>query len=203
MLVCLVKLYKFDRIFDMKSSSLIRISRAWILAALCLFMVPLAGWSAEEKPDEKNVLMPSFGAHMGTLLPNQIEGVTEMLPMWGARVGFPRKRSIVELGGMHANSLGVTYTNASVSIKGMFPMEGIYGLVYGGLDGHYYKGPTDTEFKMTGGGHLGGGLGAEVAEYLHFRGEMKFNVNPGTSLYIGFGFEMLFPQEKEDAKDKE
>ena len=121
--------------------------------------------------------------------------------MWGARLGFPRKNSIVELGAMHANSLGTTYTNASLSLRGNIPLEGVYGIVYGGIDLHYYKGPTDPEFKMAGGGHLGGGIGIELAPYLHFRGDMKFNVNPGTSMYIGFGFEMLFPQDKE--KDKE
>lgn len=175
-----------------------------ILRIVCVLMIvalPRMG-AAQDKEDDKNAPMPSFSAHMGTLLPNQIPGVTEMLPMWGARIGFPRKRSMIEFGGMHANALGTTYSNASLSLKGTIPLEGVYGIVYGGADFHYYKGPLDTEFKMTGGGHVGGGLGVEIAQYLHFRGEMKFNVNPGTSMYIGFGFEMLFPQDKEESKDE-
>lgn len=179
----------------MKCSTLLGIS--WILVVFGV-LISNSGWSAPERSNDKTtLLMPSFGAHMGILLPNQIEGVTEILPMWGARFGFPKKNSMVEIGAMHANSQGTTLTNASLSLKGTFPMEGVYGIVFGGADFYYYKGPIDPEYRMVGGGHLGGGLGVEIAEYLHFRGDMKFNVNPGTSMYIGFGFEMLFPQDKE------
>ena len=42
---------------------------------------------------------------------------------------------------------------------------------------------------MGFGGHVGGGFTAHLGDLLWFRADMKFNLNPGTALYIGFGFE--------------
>lgn len=157
--------------------------------------------NAQEKPDDKPP-MSRFGMHMGNLLPNQIEGISEILPMWGFRYSWPKKKSLIELGAMNAQSLGVNFNTVELSIRGDIPMEGIFGIVYAGIDVHYYKAPSYTEYRTAGGGHVGGGVVAALGDYLNFRTDMKFNVNPGVALYIGFGFEMLFPPDGDKGDDK-
>jgi hypothetical protein len=67
------------------------------------------------------------------------------------------------------------------------PVEQLVGFVYLGADAVRY-GPQGGDLSLLGSGHVGGGVQALLADAVWFRGDMKFNVNPGTALYIGFGF---------------
>jgi hypothetical protein len=68
----------------------------------------------------------------------------------------------------------------------------MFGLAYIGLDTHYYNPPSET-YQVFFGAHVGGGFAVPMGDRLWFRGDMKFNMNPGTALYIGFGFEWRMP----------
>lgn len=138
---------------------------------------------------------------MGTFLPNQIEGVTELLPMWGLKYGFPARKGVVEVGALSAQSMGVSYQNVSLSLRGNIPVDTMVGIVFLGIDGNYYSAPQQP-YKLAFGGHFGGGIATHLGDVVWFRADMKFNVNPGTSLYFGFGFEFQIPSEesKDEAK---
>ena len=60
------------------------------------------------------------------------------------------------------------------------------GLAYVGADATYYD-SVDHNPRVIFGGHLGGGVQAHLLGSCWFRGDMKFNFSPGTSLYFGFG----------------
>lgn len=129
-----------------------------------------------------------YGIHTGPLLPNQIPGMTEIMPLWGIRYGIPVRKGTLETGIASARAKGVEYYNGSVSIRGDYNIDDLFALVYAGLDTHYYS-PNGSPFTMYFGAHVGGGFAAHLGDLLWFRSDMKFNVNPGTALYIGFGLE--------------
>lgn len=131
----------------------------------------------------------TFYLGAGPMLPNAIDGVSEIMPTWGARYGFQSGLGMLEPGFNIAKAYGVTYYNPFLSMRGSFPVEGFLAILYAGIDGHYYT-PPDEATKMAFGGHVGGGLSVKAAGNLWLRTDMKFNFNPGTAMFIGFGLEM-------------
>jgi len=128
-----------------------------------------------------------FGIHMGPLLPNQIDGMTEIQPMWGPRYGMPMGTGMAEFSFANSRANGVTYYNAFASYRYDVTLDDLRGILYAGIDLHQWSDSTDTT-QTVGGGHLGGGILYPIGNSMWFRSEMKFNLNPGTALYIGFGF---------------
>ena len=133
-----------------------------------------------------------FGFHLGKLLPAQIDGVTEIMGLWGLRGGYRTgNHGFVEMGFIGGNGEGAKWANLHISLRADMPIEGLVGILYMGIDATRFQG-AGMEEKIFGGGHVGGGIYANISPTVWFRGEMKFNVNPGTSLYIGFGFVFRF-----------
>lgn len=165
-------------------------------AIVVLFLfVCIATKSTAQDGDQEGALFNAsyeFGAHVGNILPNQVEGATEIQPQWGLRAGFG-------LGGAGTSEFtfnagkdqGVDWKQMSASVRMDMPIEELVGHVYVGLDLTMYE----SEIKprvVLGGGHIGGGVMALLSKDLWFRADMKFNINPGTSLFIGGGFLFRF-----------
>ncbi|MBX3021717.1 MAG: hypothetical protein KF799_08590 [Bdellovibrionales bacterium] len=128
-----------------------------------------------------------FGMHIGNLLPNQIAGVTEIMGLGGARMGFRLSPgSYLEGGFITGNGSGQQWKNAHVDVRMDVPVENLLGMAYIGADSVYYKG-TSGGSRLIFGGHVGGGVMAHLSGSAWFRGDMKFGFSPGTSLYFGFG----------------
>lgn len=142
-----------------------------------------------------------YGLHTGPLLPNQIKGMTEIMPLWGAHYAFPVRKGHLEIGIANAHAKGVDYYNGSVSMRGDYNIEDMFAIVFAGLDTHYYA-PAGEPFGMFFGAHVGGGFAANLGDLLWFRADMKFNVNPGTALYIGFGLEWRLPEGGEGGDEQ-
>ncbi len=171
-----------------------------LLLAFFVVISNSTAFSQEEEENEVSV-QPRFSLHVGSLLPNQIRGVTEIQPVWGIRYGFPNgKKSLIEVGFGYSQAEGVQLLDSFARIRGDFPVEDLLMMAYVGGDIWYYS-PEEEEFKVDFGAHFGGGFIAHIASNVAFRSDMKFQLNPGTSLYIGFGFEILLDGGK-DKDDK-
>lgn len=166
--------------------------RLYIITFVCLFIFSPKLWAQTQEDDKDKKLGSVYGVHVGPLLPNQIPGMTEIMPTWGVRYAFPVRKGLIELGAANARAKGVIYYNGSLSMRGDFSLDDLNGVAYAGFDTHYYAPPSST-FKMYFGAHAGGGFAMHLGDLLWFRTDMKFNVNPGTALYIGFGFEWRAP----------
>jgi hypothetical protein len=162
---------------------------------LCaVFIAGSLAYAQEEGKDDHGPKIHGweYGVHTGPLLPNQITGVTEIMPMWGARVSFPSRKAMIEVGLSNARAYGITMYDGSLSYRGDVTVESLTGIFYLGLDFNHITDATGST-QMVGGGHVGAGLMTLIGDSLWFRTDMKFNVNPGTSLYIGFGLVFRMP----------
>jgi hypothetical protein len=132
------------------------------------------------------------GFHLGKLLPNQIPGVTEIMSLGGIRGGYRiSPSSFLESGLIMGNGKGVQWKNYHADVRMDMPIEGILAMAYLGADAIYYTGVKKSS-KLIFGGHAGGGIKTHVSGNTWFRVDMKFGFSPGTSLYIGAGFEFRF-----------
>lgn len=130
--------------------------------------------------------------HMGPLLPNSIGATDEILNGFGFRYGYPLGlSSLAETGYTSSHSHGADYADLDLSLRGDIPFQDlfVFGLI--GPDLLKIKGPNQSS-SYYGGGHVGGGILAHIADTLFLRMEMRFNFHPGTILFFGFGFEYRF-----------
>lgn len=132
------------------------------------------------------------GLHTGFLLPNHIEGVTEIMALTGVRGGMRFGSDFVaEAGFMAGNGDGQQWKTIHLDARLDFPVETMVAFAYFGLDMNYYSGPGISN-TVAFGAHLGGGFKSEVGRNVWLRTDMKFNGQPGTSLFFGFGIEIGF-----------
>ncbi len=166
----------------------------WIQARVLLLIFSFFALPAVAQPDEGASKATGsdapyeMGFHLGSLLPNQIDGVSEIMGLGGFRGGYRfAPESYVEGGMIMGNGEGVEWKNIHMDVRMDIPVEGLVGVAYVGADSYYYKG-QGRGTKLIFGGHAGGGIQAHVSGSMWFRGDMKFSFSPGTSLYIGAGF---------------
>lgn len=130
-----------------------------------------------------------LGFHLGSLLPSQIDGVTEIMGLGGVRGGLMISQGTYFEGGMiFGNGSGQKWKNLHADLRMDVPVENLVGLAYIGADSTYYKG-VNASSRLIFGGHVGAGLRTQITGLTWFRSDMKFSFSPGSSLYIGFGFE--------------
>lgn len=125
---------------------------------------------------------------LGSMLPNQIDGVTEILPVFGGRYSFGTTFGAIEAGAMNTHARGVDFTTAEVSLRGdVRASDGINGIIYVGVDANWYRPEGSTERKLESGLHLGTGMMMLVSNTVWLRTDLKFMGGPGTSLYLLLG----------------
>lgn len=130
-----------------------------------------------------------MGFHIGNLLPNQIDGATEIMGLGGIRGGFRfAPLTYAEAGFITGNGEGVEWKNLHVDLRMDIPVENLVALAYVGGDVIYYNG-NGTGTRMVFGGHAGGGVHAHLSGIAWVRADMKFGFSPGTSMYFGIGLE--------------
>ncbi|HEX4924684.1 MAG TPA: hypothetical protein VFV50_11380 [Bdellovibrionales bacterium] len=163
------------------------------MRALFIALLLVASPAFAQQPELEKKIGFEWSVHTGPLLPNQIEQVTEIMPMWGARVGFPNRNAFVEVGATSARAYGTSLYNGHISYRGDITVESLTGIFYAGLD-LYHITPPEQSARTEGGGHIGAGLMTLIGDVAWFRADMKFNINPGTALYIGFGINFRLPE---------
>jgi len=172
------------------------ILRIWhfLLVLLWFISVPSLGQNQKAEDVTGANVAYEFGVSGGQILPNQIPGMPEIIGLGGARGGFRLgQRVFAESSFATGNGEGVEYRNLSVSVRTDIPVETIVGVVFLGGDITHYQG-VGKSAKTFGGGHVGGGVQALLGGNVWFRSNMKFTINPGTSMYIDFGLTFRFSE---------
>lgn len=165
---------------------------------LCLTLC--AGLAKAQEDEEEIEYVPSayeFGIVVGTFLPNQINNVTEILPAWGGRYAWGAKRGAREATLILMRGKGTVYYMGSFTFRQDWVMDNSLQIYMGvGGDIHYYSPADINKNRFYGGGHVAGGFLTRLQQDMWFRAGMKFNVVPGTSLLIEFGFQWRFPEDE-------
>jgi hypothetical protein len=154
-----------------------------VVVALALALTPTV--AGAQSGDASGSDFSLFGGYM---LPNQIDNVTEILPLFGGRYGLGLPLGAAEFNFENAHARGIDWTSLGVSLRGDIPVApGMTGFIYGGPDFHYYVPAGETNRHAETGLHFGAGAAMMVKDSLWVRGDIKFMGNPGTALYLLFG----------------
>lgn len=141
-----------------------------------------------------NQFGPEISGYVGTLLPNQIPGVTEILPAWGVRYSYPVGFGFLEAALRDSHAKGVVWDVASLTMRfDMNTVEGFTNIFYVGYDMNVYKPVFRGDRIWTGGGHVGSGLIMKVASTFWIRTDLGIAASPGTSLFLNIGFVIRTP----------
>ena len=133
-----------------------------------------------------------MGFHLGTLLPNQVSGVSEIMGLGGVRGGMRLgPNGWLEAGFISGNGDGQQWKNIVTNLRMDVPVENLVGIAMVGFDVVQSKGP-DEGGNINFGGHVGAGIQAVMGTNVWLRTDMKFGFSPGTSLYVGFGMTYRF-----------
>lgn len=153
-----------------------------VLLSILSFVNPaLAQEGGSDKPSEISLFV-------GSLLPNQIDGVTEILPLFGGRYGLSMWGVMTEATVFNSHAEGVDFTRFSYSARADLPaIDQFVGLIYGGLDFNYYRPVTASERQTETGLHVGAGIMMHASDTLWLRSDLCFSASPGTSLSLLFG----------------
>ncbi len=151
-----------------------------------LLLVSIAASSAfaqsgESRPND-------FSLFLGYMLPNQIEGVTEILPVGGGRYSLNYGFGGFEFEAANSKGSGVDFTTLSVRYRADIPVaEGVSALGYGGMDLNWFL-PNGATSRQTETGLHGGVAGLlYITDALWLRADLKLTANPGTALHLLFG----------------
>ena len=136
-----------------------------------------------------------LGLKTGTLLPSKINGVRDLLPLWGVKMGHPISQELaLEYDIDIAHAKGVSYFLGYVSLRHDFAVGDTIPLFFlVGFDGHYYKRKstliTQTEFpfKFSTGWHVGVGGEAVIYKDLLARIDFRMGFSPGRQMTMAFG----------------
>ncbi len=164
------------------------------IAVLLASIAFLAAPGASAQSDDAAAWGHEFGLHVGSLLPNQIEGVSEIMPIVGFRYAGSLSYGALEGGVVNSHAHGADVSVFSLSYRGeLAPMPDLATLFYAGPDLHYYRPTGQSGRRSETGFHVGSGMMLLLGGPLWFRADMKFNMNPGTALFIGVGIAVRAP----------
>ena len=127
-----------------------------------------------------------FSFFLGEMLPYQIPGIADILPLFGARYGLDYSWGAIEFEGENAHAQGVDWTQASVAFRADIPVSpGIDASASIGPDFLWYTPINDTARHGDWGGHVNGAVLMQVKDSLWIRADLKMMFNDGGSaLYI-------------------
>lgn len=162
---------------------------------LTLSLALIINGSSASAQDSEAKFGSELSAHVGTWLPNQIPGITEIMPGWGARYSLSLGTPMLEIGYRNHHAKGVDFNVASLDLRyDMNMIDSFTNVFYIGYDLNGYTPLGESERKWKGGTHVGTAFLMHVVSTFWLRMDMSFAVSPGTSLYLGFGFALRAPE---------
>jgi hypothetical protein len=157
----------------------------WLLAFVFLSLTGPSLALAQDSGGGSN----DFRLFVGHILPNQIEGISEIMPVFGGSYTMiSGSGGGFELGGSNVHAEGVDFTTLSGSLVGeLAPAPDLAARLYLGVDLNYYRPLNESARKTETGVHFGTAALMHVTNTLWLRADLKMMGGPGTSLWILFG----------------
>ncbi|HVK62686.1 MAG TPA: MFS transporter [Bdellovibrionales bacterium] len=140
---------------------------------------------------EQNEERYAFGIHGGPLLPRRMGKVREVMQGWGLRGTLPTSRGTFEVDSFFSRDEGTSYNSFALDYKFSVFADEIPAHFILGVHGDWYT-PPELGSRFAGGWHFGGGFSQPISESVSLRGDFKYRIGPGQSLYVGIGVEVQF-----------
>lgn len=136
---------------------------------------------------------PQLGVFIGRALPHGISATDNIFTLWGARysqpMGKPEKAgggSFVDLSFIGGNGSEVHWGGVGLDASMQAPFETLIASVGLGIDFTQYSSDTAST-KYVFGEHFLGSVMSRIGDSAMLRFDMKFNANPGTTVFFGIG----------------
>ena len=156
-------------------------------------------WAKAQTNQTAQASTPGYfdlGIKTGSFLPYDIEGVRDLLPIWGIKLGHDVSRTLsLEYDIDIAHAKGVQYFLGYFSLRHDFVVGNAIPLFSTlGVDAHYYKRRdsygeitgrrTEYDYQFSGGWHLGFGTETVVYGDILFRADFRMGFSPGRQLVV-------------------
>lgn len=152
------------------------------MGLLFIFLLSIFGSQVQAQSSQDELHL-----HLGWIMPNQIENVTEIMPQWGLGYSIGNQTYLGDFMVFNANAAGVNWTTFVVGMRFQFsPFDQFYAAINTGLDLSWYIPEGQSSRRTDLGGHVGVQGMMYLAESLWMGTELRFLGGPGTSLYLGF-----------------
>lgn len=137
-----------------------------------------------------------LGIKSGSFLPYGIEGVRDLLPMWGIKLGHSVSDTLaLEYDIDMAHAKGVSYFLGYFSLRHDFAIgKALPAFFLLGVDAHFYKRRdsygeitgrlTEYDFQFSSGWHLGFGTETVIYGDILFRSDFRMGFSPGRQLVV-------------------
>lgn len=176
----------------------------WTLSLILLFVlhIPAVGWTQQAATPPRDANPNGYfdlGIKTGSFLPYDIEGVRDLLPIWGIKMGHSVSRTLsLEYDIDVAHAKGVSYYLGYFSLRHDFVVGQVLPLFFlVGVDAHYYKRIdsygeiTNTRreypWQFSTGWHMGFGTETVIYGDLLFRADFRLGLSPGRQLTVSLG----------------
>ena len=170
-----------------------------ILLSLCF---PISSFAQQTASEYESYF--DLGLKTGSYLPSKITGVTDLLPIWGVKMGHPVSQTLVfEYDFDFAHAKGVEYMLGYFSLRHNFTIGRALPLFFLiGADIHYYKRKDSVtnitmtviehDWKFASGWHIG--VGGETMVYgdIFGRADIRMGFSPGRQLTATLGAGIRF-----------
>lgn len=168
-----------------------------------IFISLLLAWPAWSQAGKKSTAQSSnpdgyfdIAIKTGSFLPYDIEGVRELLPIWGIKMGHSVSRTLsLEYDLDIGNAKGVKYFLGYVSLRHDFVVGDVLPLFFTlGVDAHFYKRQdsygeitgrrTEYDYRFSTGWHMGFGTETVIYGDILFRTDFRLGLSPGRQLVV-------------------
>ncbi len=160
---------------------------------LILLLVGLNAPLAAFAEDSGASHIPQLGVFAGRALPHGISSADDIFTLWGVRYSQPFGRTdkggggaFVDFGFIGGNGSDVHWGGLSVDVSLQAPFETLIGSVGLGVDVTQYSSDTQST-KVVFGEHFLGSVMSRIGGESYLRFDMKFNSQPGTTVFFGLG----------------
>jgi hypothetical protein len=165
------------------------------IITLALFTASFAFAEATASHDSQ------LGIFAGRALPHGISSTDDIFTLWGLRYSMPFGKTdasgggkFVDFGFIGGNGSLVHWGGVSVDVSLQAPFETLVGSVGLGIDATQYSSDT-TSTKVVFGEHFLGSVMSRLGGNSFLRFDMKFNSQPGTTVFIGLGVVFAFESD--------
>jgi hypothetical protein len=164
---------------------------------LLTLAAPLAAYAEDAPSTGGNASsadhVSQLGVFFGRSLPHGISSSDDIFTLWGLRYSMPfgvTEKSgagkFVDFGFIGGNGSDVHWGGLSVDVSMQAPFETLVASVGLGVDFTQYSSDT-TSTKFVFGEHFLGSVMTRLGGSSFLRFDMKFNSQPGTTVFFGLG----------------